>query len=213
MEENVDKASKSDLVRLSIVYSAIEIDGRINMFEKIEAKVKDRFDEFNLAEICILAEAFGFEYGSDEFIQMLEKRVTNELPELEYEQILLVLRGFLFTYRDSKNIFNTIKSRLTAFFPRMDISTISMIAKAYHIVIIGLKKLDQVTPDQLFDVASNYSVTRTGSRELYKILEFVIREKMDDIAKNPEIARGLYYLYTTSGLCSPELIKKLQFIV
>lgn len=53
-------------------------------------------------------------------------------------------------------------------------------------------------------------MTRTGSREIYKILEFVIRTKLPEIGKNPDVSKGLYHLYVTSGLCSEKLITDLK---
>jgi len=228
MMSKINEASTSDLIRLSIVYAAVNLKDKFGAFDKIEGRVMEHLKEYNIPEICIIAESFGLENGSADFFLALEKRVIEKLDDLEYDQLEMVLRGFLYTYRGSKAIFGTLKNRLTTFFPRMDLKTLSSISKAYHItenddkqfesilekhVIINLRKIDQLTAEDVFEVASSYNVTRIGSRELYKLLEFIIREKMEDIAKKPEIARGLYYLYTTSGLCSPELLKKLQFVV
>lgn len=224
----LEGAEKSDLVRLCMVYSAMNIEDKFGAFQKIEAQIKERVDEFNLLETCLVAESFGFDYGSEDLFRKLEKRILAEFSDLEYEQFKFVLRGFIYSYRGSKQLFKAMKNKLQMFFPKMDLTTLALIAKAYHItenddkqfegileryVINGLKRLDQVNVDELFEVASSYNVTRVGSREIYKILEFVIREKFEAIAKKPEVARGLYFLYTTSGLCSPELLRKLQMVV
>jgi len=228
MMTKIDESSTSDLIRLSIVYSAIDLPEKFKVFDKLETLITQNIDVYNVPELCIIAESFGLEYGNPEFLQLMENKVIENLADLEYDQILMVLRGFAFTFRGSKRLFNVLKERLVNFFPRMELSLLSQIAKAYHItenddkqfegvlerhVINNLKKMDELTNEELFEVVSSYNVTRIGSRELYKVLEFVLREKMGDIAKNPEIARGMYYLYTTSGLCSPELLRKLQFIV
>ncbi len=228
MMNKIDSSSTSDLIRLCIVYNAIDLKEKFKVFEKLEVLVAEKIDVYNIPEICIIAESFGLEYGDAEFLKLLEKRVIASLGDLEYDQLVMVLRGFVYTYRGSKQLFSALKERLVNLFPRMDLPTLSMVAKAYHItenddkqfeavlerhVINNLKRMDDLTIEDLFEVVSSYNVTRIGSRELYKILEFVLREKMGDIAKNPEIARGMYYLYTTSGLCSPELLRKLQFIV
>ena len=228
IKDKMDSATRSDLVRLCIVYSSLNVADKYTTFERLEDLIKNKIDEFNISEICIIAEAFGFDHGSEEFLLLLQEKVLEKLPELEFEQFILVLRGFIYTFRGSRKLFDEMKSRIEMFLPRLELTPLALIGKAYHItenddkafeallerhVISSLKRLDQLTTEDLYEVASSYNVTRTGSRELYKILEFVIRDKLEEIAKNTDVARGLYYLYTTSGLCSPELLKKLQFIV
>ena len=53
-------------------------------------------------------------------------------------------------------------------------------------------------------------MTRIGSRELYKLLELVIKYRFDDIKANDVVLKSIYVHYTKSGLCSPELLEKIE---
>lgn len=220
---NIKHARPIDLVRLSIVYALANLE-TATAFQVIEAQVLKKLDEFKRGEICALSEAFGFEHGSPEFNEKLEQKIRPGLADMEFIELMNVVQGFVYTYRGSKELFNELKSKLIAFLPKLSAIDVAKIAKAYNIMEINdkifeynlerhcinlLKDLENITPEEIYEIALTYNTTRAGTREIYKVLEYVIKVKLDEIAKNTEIVRGLHYMYTTSGLCSPKLIDSL----
>ena len=51
-------------------------------------------------------------------------------------------------------------------------------------------------------ICKNYSITRHGSRDIYKVLEVVILARMEDIKINRKVFMGIYNIYNKSDLCS-----------
>eukprot|EP01015_Nassula_variabilis_P013704 TRINITY_DN2128_c0_g1_i15.p3 TRINITY_DN2128_c0_g1~~TRINITY_DN2128_c0_g1_i15.p3 ORF type:complete len:102 (+),score=19.11 TRINITY_DN2128_c0_g1_i15:65-370(+) len=72
-----------------------------------------------------------------------------------------------------------------------------------------LRQFDKVTVQEVVEVATTYNLTRVGSRDMYRLIEVVIRQKFADIQKDGQVANTLYTLYTKSALCTPELVEKL----
>ena len=62
----------------------------------------------------------------------------------------------------------------------------------------------------LIDVIKDYTVTRHGSRELYKFLEEVVKATIDDIMKDREALEALLVIYEHSGLCSEDTLCEIK---
>lgn len=58
------------------------------------------------------------------------------------------------------------------------------------------------------NICKNYSITRHGSRDIYKLLEVVIMARMQEIKLNRKVFVGIYNIYNKSDLCSAEMIKE-----
>eukprot|EP01015_Nassula_variabilis_P013701 TRINITY_DN2128_c0_g1_i10.p3 TRINITY_DN2128_c0_g1~~TRINITY_DN2128_c0_g1_i10.p3 ORF type:complete len:108 (+),score=39.81 TRINITY_DN2128_c0_g1_i10:23-346(+) len=73
----------------------------------------------------------------------------------------------------------------------------------------GLGDVYKRQVQEVVEVATTYNLTRVGSRDMYRLIEVVIRQKFADIQKDGQVANTLYTLYTKSALCTPELVEKL----
>lgn len=46
--------------------------------------------------------------------------------------------------------------------------------KLINLVLQRLKEVREITPEEIFEIAFSYLITRVGTREFYKLLEIVI---------------------------------------
>ena len=103
------------------------------------------------------------------------------------------------------------------------------IKKAYYILEVDNKELfdmiegisiyllknysADLTNDQLYEIVLSYNMTRKGTREMYKLLEFIIGTKLNALNDNPELLKKIYIIYRDSGLCSEHFLDTLSKLV
>jgi hypothetical protein len=62
----------------------------------------------------------------------------------------------------------------------------------------------------LLEITKAYTLTRTGSRKLYKLLEIVITHRWEEISKDAETLKLLFVYFSKSGLCSEPLMTRFE---
>lgn len=72
-----------------------------------------------------------------------------------------------------------------------------------------LKDVKNVDIDELYEIIVSYNHTRIGSRQLYKLLELVVKFRLNDIKENAKIIKGIFVVCTKSGLMSKDVLDKL----
>jgi hypothetical protein len=81
-----------------------------------------------------------------------------------------------------------------------------------NLVLGGLRDVgDKLSHEELYEIALSFNLTRTGSREFYKVLEYTLRNRMQEIGKDKQMARKLFEMYSRSALCSPSFIEEIEF--
>lgn len=80
-------------------------------------------------------------------------------------------------------------------------------------VVQNLKKVNTIKIEEIADVVKAYTISRIGSRELYKLLEIIIKHRFEDIRQNDVVLKTIYVHYTKSGLCSPDLLQKIELLI
>jgi len=68
-----------------------------------------------------------------------------------------------------------------------------------------------LTPEELYEIALSFNMSRMASREFFKVLEYIIRDRMAEIGQDKHTARKLFEIYSRSALCSPGFIKEIEF--
>ena len=76
-----------------------------------------------------------------------------------------------------------------------------------------LKDVDNVSLDEFVEVVKSYTVTRIGSREIYKVMDFWIQFRWDDVIMDRELATEIYSYFYESGLISTKTISGLRKFV
>ncbi|KRX00567.1 hypothetical protein PPERSA_12786 [Pseudocohnilembus persalinus] len=77
-------------------------------------------------------------------------------------------------------------------------------------IVTQLKDVGRITLEEILECVKSYTITRIGSRQIYKLLEIIIRHRFEDLKKNQEICQKIYVFYAKSGLCSSELLEQLE---
>jgi len=78
---------------------------------------------------------------------------------------------------------------------------------------VELKDVDNVSLDEFVEVVKSYTVTRIGSREIYKVMDFWIQFRWDDVIMDRELATEIYSYFYESGLISTKTISGLRKFV
>ena len=178
---------------------------------------------------CQIAEGFGFEYGDKEFFKVLETEIFREIGEIDPQVHLEpIINGFIRTFHGSEELFEKLKPIIIENLALFNIKQTTQIVSSFHIaeyddrrffhqieryVVQRLKDVQAITVAEIYDIVKCYTVTRVGSREIYKLLEIVIKFRFEDIKKDHEVLKGLYVYYTKSGLVSPELLRDLELLM
>lgn len=196
------------------------------LFREIEEKVLEKKMDLTFKDCCLLAKAFGFDYGSARLFIALDAITLEELPEADLERVKLYVDGFLLSYKVTKEAFEVLDSKLSGFLPAISIFDSVHIAKAYYMlghdqrplvkqieqkVLVALyndwESMDQQT---LYETVYSYTLTRMGSRELYRVLELVLGRRLLEIAKDRDMLKRLIRIYQESGMCSHQFLNRMK---
>lgn len=155
-----------------------------------------------------------------------QKMASKEDPLISLEELKLLMSGFLYTSRGSKVFFETIKPCLLHYLEELNtiehsklFKVVSMVGSQKERALLGylekkivgrLKEVKEIRVEEITEVVKNTCLSRQGSREMFKLMELVVGYKMEEICKNPEAGRQIHRSYELSGLCSNELMVKLE---
>jgi len=94
--------------------------------------------------------------------------------------------------------------------------------RAYHVMEVGDKEIEAMLHDNLlqcvqkhsslisnedlFEIFLTFVITRSGTRELYKTLEYLINFRLPKIGQDSELALKFYDAANKSGLVSSETL-------
>ncbi|KAM3138809.1 hypothetical protein pb186bvf_009012 [Paramecium bursaria] len=202
------------------------------LFSTLESEITKRIDQLDLEQVCLVAQGFGFDYGSNQLLGKLESIILKDFDKYSIIELRSILKGFVFTYRGSKKLFSLLKNKVTALKHDLTINELVSIVKAFYITenddqqfytdiekrVLGrLKEVKDISLLEIHDIVHSYTITRIGSRELYKLLEIVnitfifqiINHRFDDIRQDAIILGKLYDYYSRSGLCDPDLLQRI----
>lgn len=101
-------------------------------FERQEAALLPQLRDLQFDQVCLIAQGFGFDFGSDQLFQSLEELV---LKDFEYglNEIKLIMKSFLLTYRGSKRLVALLMEKALALRYEFNITELSQIVKAVYI--------------------------------------------------------------------------------
>ncbi|CAD8079440.1 unnamed protein product [Paramecium sonneborni] len=199
-----------------------------NYFNDVEQFLMKQFDSLNFEQICLVSQGFGFEFGSEKFMQKLESKIFENFDKYELQELKLIIKSFLLSYRGSKKLFKIMMNKISSLKHEFTSIEIAEIVKSYYItendnqefyadierkILQRLKEVREITPQEIYEIAYSYLITRIGSREFYKLLEIVITFRFDDLRQNAILMSKLHDLYLKSALCDTKLIERMASVL
>lgn len=198
------------------------------ILEGIENQILEHPEELNFELACIFGTIFGLDYGSKELFIELLKATDPKLDILTIEEYKLFIKGFFFNYRINEKYIDIVINKFSGFKNELNPYELAQLAKSLYIfekedlpifkqiesMIIWLFQNDPdiLTKEDLYHIVFCFTVTRMGSRQFYKILEFSLTLKIFELGKDPILSEKLFQMFDKSGLCSVEFLEKLNDI-
>ena len=65
---------------------------------------------------------------------------------------------------------------------------------------------DQVNNEDLYEILLTMNISRSGSREMYKTLEYILCLRLKKIAEDVDLFKKIYEMLTKSGLVSQDTL-------
>jgi hypothetical protein len=236
LEEGLAEIGKTSLIDFLEVYVHSSYM-KEKVIEMLEEKFK-KMEGLSIGEIGRIATAFGSYRGSNALFAVLEDRaraamgkdlrieIKNDTPTISLEELKIILSGFLFSSRGSKDFFETIKPILLHYIEQLTPIEYSKLFKFLSTngylkekpmqiylekkIVARLKEIKEINAEEIAEIVKNVCISRHGSRELYKLMELVVGHKIDEICNHPKAGSQIYRYYETSGLCSSELLGMLE---
>lgn len=81
------------------------------IFDTLDNWVMNYAGQISLEQACLLGFAFGHSHGIAATFKKLEKIVADQNEKIGLEELKLVLRGFVFNMRISKNLLKALKKK------------------------------------------------------------------------------------------------------
>ena len=175
---------------------------------------------------CYFGLSFGFERGSKRFLGLLMRAAEQRLPTKDPSVFRESCEGFLFTYRADEEFLDKLLQDWEPLIPSLSPGFLAKMDKSLYIIeqekrpasaviqakVLGLLKTQaaEMPIEDLIEIALAYNLTRSGSREFYRVLELVLKERLDEIARQPETLEKLIRMYTESGLCNIAFLEKMR---
>jgi len=140
-------------------------------------------------------------------------------------QLINILNGFVYNLRAEPELLQIIKPLIIVFNDQLDITDRAKIVKSYNImesddmnlysqieqsILRDLKDVDMISLDQFIEVVKSYTVTRIGSREIYKVMDLWIQFRWEEVIVDREIVTEMYSYFYESGLISSKTISNLR---
>ena len=232
LNDNYLRPSFQDLKNVGLMVKYLQEDifksQREKLLKGIENQILEHPEELNFELSCIFAFIFGLEYGSKELFLELLKATESKLDIMTIEEYKLFVKGFFFTYRINEKYIDYVIKKFPGFKNELNPSELAQLAKSFYIfekedlpifkeiesMIIWLFQNDPdiLTKEDLYQIVFCFTVTRMGSRQFYKILEFSLTLKLKELGKDPELSDKLFQMFDKSGLCSINFLEKLSHL-
>lgn len=229
IQGRINDATPHHLIKLAFICNKAQADLG-GLLKTIEAKVIEQVDKLTFDELCNCGVAFGANKANLKIFTILETKIMKDVGEVTPLKIKQILEALGFNYKASKELMLFLKSQILLHIQYFTPIDLAKIVKSYYIlevlepeddffltlekkIVAHLKDLKNVKNEELMEFVRCFCVTRNGSREFYKLLELVINYKFKELAKNQDYIEGMYKFYSTSGFCSPELLKQFEVLL
>lgn len=197
-----------------------------SLYNVIEQRIIDRKEELDMSYACAFARCYGFDNGSERLFHALETMASTDIEEFNVDEYKSYIEGFVFTYRISERHLDIILEKFNAFKFQFTPAFLAQFSKSLYILekegskvmkdieelLIDILKYDPsvLTKNDAYQLVYCYCLTRTGSREYYKLLELALATRLSEWGKDIEFIKELHYIYEKSGLCSFQFLKCLE---
>jgi hypothetical protein len=229
IQEQLQEATPQNLIKLAFICNNAQ-SNIAGFLTKIEDKIIENIGKLTFDDLCNCGVAFGEYKGELKIFKILEEKILKDLKDVSALEIKKILEALAFTYKASKELLLFLKPQILLHIQYFSPIDLAKIVKSYYIlealesddvffrileknIVAHLKDLKNVKNEELMEFVRCYCVTRNGSREFYKLLELVVKYKFNELAKNSNYIEGMYKFYSTSGFCSPELLKDFEVLL
>jgi len=225
IEKIGERTTTYDILRIVQTFSEIP-KKYLNLFMKMEMLLINRFEQLTIEEITCVICGFAISgFGTPYFFQLCEKSVLKNFSKISPEGFKELCKGFIYPIRGSKALFEVMLPRVRQLLPQFCCNELCYILNAYHKkevlpkdfakdleigVVKFLRNTKEIKLEEIATIANVYCKTRAGSRELHKLLEFTIIEKLGEFRKKPNILHYIGEKFEESGLCSIDVLKLMK---
>lgn len=218
------------IVRISLILNDTQkelLNYVADIYAVMEQRLLSNMDKLSVENACLIAHGFGIDRGSKQLFQALEEVAFKDIDKQELTDFKGIMYGFLYNYRISEENVAFVLSKVKAIANQLKPMEIAKLYRAMYILeherlplykqledltLGGLRQAgSELSAEELYEIALSFNMSRTASREFFKIQEFILRARMPEIGQNKHMARKLFEIYTRSALCSPSFIKEIEF--
>lgn len=226
IKENLSRGNPHELIKLAFICTQSQ-NNLNNLLKAVEENLISSIDKLSFDDLTNCGIAFGSEDFHDKLFVIIEQKIMNNIKDITPLKIKQILEALAFNYKGSKELMIFLKPHILSNLNYFTPSDLAKIVKSYYIleaiesnddffrvmekrIVSYLKDIKNIKNEELLEFVRCYCVTRNGSREFYKLLELVVDYRFKELIKNPEYVKGIFNFYSTSGFCSPELLKKFE---
>ncbi|CAD8157996.1 unnamed protein product [Paramecium pentaurelia] len=162
------------------------------LIQKLEGKILENFDKYELQELKFIIKSFLLSYrGSKKLFKMMMNKISSLKHEFTSIELAEIVKSYYITENDNQEFYADIERK----------------------ILQRLKEVREISPQEIYEIAYSYLITRIGSREFYKLLEIVITFRFDDLRQNAILMSKLHDLYLKSALCDTKLIERMASVL
>ncbi len=141
---------------------------------------------------------------------------------------MMVVQGLVYNLRATEELLAFLHPHILALSGELGVSDLARIIKSTHLLeyddlsfnkgvesaILGaLKDVGRLEIEEFLEVVKSYTVTRIGSRELYKTLDLWIQFRWEEVSEDRGALDTLGLYLGESGLASIKTLKMIQNMI
>jgi hypothetical protein len=146
------------------------------LYDQFETITLKHLEDLSMEKTCLIAFGFGQNQGSEVFISKLEKHAAKGFDEYQFEDIKLLMHGFIFSYRISPGFLTKLTPKLLSFQNKMSPFEMAKLVRTFYVLEIKDTKLFDtfenhimasvqnfsqfITDEHLFEIYLTYCMTR-----------------------------------------------------
>lgn len=144
------------------------------------------------------------------------------------ENLMMVVQGLVYNLRATEELLSFLHPHILSLSGELQVADLARIIKSTHlleyddlhfnkgvesVILSSLKEVDRLEIGEFLEVVKSYTVTRMGSRELYKTMDLWIQFRWEDISEDKTALETLGLYLGESGLVSIKTLKMIQNMI
>lgn len=218
------------MTKLAIIASELQTDlgpSRRNIQTKISKIIQKLYPKLSFEQTCLLAGSLGLDYIDNDLAIDLQNFVFPVLKEASVEELELFILGFYHSYLIDPDLYRVLKPQILAAAEDFELDSLLKLVRAIYVLdfesesdihnLAESRVLSMIRDDSqslgindFYQIFMTFHMTRKASRELYKLSEYVFMMRLPEFYKDLEYLEKIDYIFTTSGLVEPDVIRKIE---